>query len=96
MKTTFNITPKFTKDFRDRIKIAAKLLDFKLTECLEIVFYSKKEPSLFLSDIFINALRHEDYELYYVSCRWVQSDTGKIVVESTGLECVTDFKNKMT
>ena len=90
MITTFSISPYPTKDFPDRIRIAAKLMDFKLTECLEITFYSKRQLTIAMDNIFINALRTDGYEMEYCVKRWIESQDEKIVVETSGVECLTD------
>lgn len=90
MLTTFSIPPILSKDFPDRIRIAARLMGFKLTECLEITFYSKNQPPIAMDNIFINALRHDGYEMEYCVNRWIESQDEKIVVETSGVECLTD------
>lgn len=91
MLTTFSIPPYPAKDFPDRIRIAAKLMGFKLTECLEITFYSKKQPPIAMDNIFINALRHDGYEMEYCVNRWIESQDEKIVVETIGVECLKNW-----
>jgi Holliday junction resolvase RusA-like endonuclease len=102
-------------EYKDRLNIQAKLLGFKVPECLEILFvipmpdsWSEKkkaamegEPHQQKIDIdnaikgFFDALCIQDNFIYYCKAMKILGRTGKIVVETSGLESVINFKNKM-
>ena len=90
MITTFSIPPYPTKGFRDRLRIAAKLMDFKLTEVFEITFYSEIQQPISMADIVVDTLRHDGYEMQYCRSRWIESQDEKIIIETSGLEAVAD------